>query len=377
MTRWLVGLVLFAGCSRQEPPPAAGSGTATAKPIVADAALVDAAAAVAPVVAIDADPFVGYPAPLAKPTTPCVLGGLWRGQPHELAFVDGGKPFASVFGVTEATASFADGVFVEASTESVRLTGYADKKRVELYAAKPFLVGGFVAPGPKLAMKYLAAKGDRLRFELALPKYAKTKVPLQGEQPCSDLAIDDETEFDARGAVDVLTEREAYVFSKKPIPLSIEAGKPPVVELQYESPQQVDVLETKAKLVRVAIHHNALNPAYHVTLFGWIPATALVEHSGGFGGSWATGGDRSGRNRPPVRNAKRVTCEGETPLVAELAGERRTVGMVMPNIVIEVPSGTEDFAEVRLGKANTELATGARWLVKRAALANCSEVNPP
>nr|MDQ3341144.1 hypothetical protein [Myxococcota bacterium] len=98
--------------------------------------------------------------------------------------------------------------------------------------------------------------------------------------------------------------------------------------------------------------------------------------SGGFGGSWATGDDGAARRGPPRKNTKFVSCSSETPLAVELAGARRTVGSVLPNVVIEVLA-EGDFHEVRFAKPHVELAEGARWLVKQAALAGCAVVAAP
>ena len=367
MTRWLLGVLLFAcGSPRPEPAPVTGSGSdAAQRPI--DAAPV--------VVAIDADPFVGYPDRIARPSG-CTLRGAWSEQPRELRLVADGKPFAEIFQVKQADVTLGDGVFAELATASIRIGGYLDKTKLRLHAAKAFVVGGYAVPGPRLAMRFVSEREGAIAFELPMPSFARTKA-LFGTQPCSDLAIDDKATFDPRDAIDADTQREAYLYAKRAIPLSIEPGKPAVVELRYEQTEKVDVLEKTDKLARVAVEINALDPASHVMVFGWVPASALHDRATGFGGSWATGGDRSARRGPPIKNTKLVSCAAETPLVVEFAGERRTVGVALPNAVIEVLPGGEDFAEVRFPRPTVELARGARWLVKQAALADCAAVAAP
>lgn len=360
MMRWLLGVMLFACSSpRPEPAPVVGSGSAPR----ADAAVA---------VVVDAPEHATPPTPASA----CTLRGEWGEQPRGLSFSDGGKPYGEVSQITKASATFGDGVFVEATTPSVRIGGFVDKSKVVVYAAKPFTVGDYAAPGPQIAMRFVSAKDDRMMFELPLPSYAKPKAPLRAERECHDLAIDDKTAFDPRDAIDAPTESKAHLHANRSIPLSTEPGKPPVVELRYESSPAVDVLEKRGKLARVAIEISALDPAYHVILFGWIPVSALHKQSTGFGGSWARGGDRMPPRGPPMRNTKFVSCSSEAPLEVEFAGERRHVGVVLPNVVIELLSDG-DFVEVRFPRPNVELADGARWLVKRAALAKCAAAAAP
>lgn len=349
-------MMLFAcGSPRPEPAPVVGSGSAPS----ADAAVVVEDRAAPP-----------------TPAAPCTLRGEWIEQPRELAFIEGGKPYGEVFQIKHAQAQFGDGVFVRFETSSVRVAGFVDKSKVSVHAARPFTVGDYAAPGPKLPMRFVAARGDRLTFELPLPSHAKPKAPLRAERACADLGIDDKTQFDPRDAIDVPTERGAMLHEKRMIPLSIEPGKPPVVELRYDSAPGVDVLEQRGKLARVAIRIDSLDPATHVILFGWVPASALHERSTGFGGSWATGGDRMPPRGRPMKNTKFVSCASETPLEVELAGERRAVGVVLANVVIELLSDG-DFVEVRFPQPNVELAEGARWLVAKAALVQCAATAAP
>ena len=367
MSRWLLGVLLF-GCSSPEPKPdRVGSGSAPLPPVVVDATVA---------VAIDADPYAGYPERIAKPESKCVLTGAWTEQPRTLAFADGGKSFGEVFQITEASVSFGAGVFAEFTTESVKLAGFVDKAKLQIHAAAPFLVADFAVPGPKLAMKYIRAEADQMTFELPLPPYAKTKAPLRTTRACSTLAIDDDSEFFPRDAIDVDAQSHGLLVANKSIALAAEPGKPPVATLMYKSSPPVDVLETSGKLSRVVIEVGSLNPAEQVVFVGWVPSSAVIAKSCGFGGSWATGGDGAATRGRPRKNPKFVACPTETPLAVELGGERRTVGVVLPRVVIEVLA-EGDFNEVRFAKPNVELAEGARWLVKQAALAGCAAVAAP
>ena len=322
-------------------------------------------------VAIDADPFAGYPARVEKPESKCVLRGIWKDQPKSLALTDGGKPFGEVFQITEASATFGTGVHAEFTTATVRLAGYVDKSKVKIHAAMPIVVDDFAVPGPKLPMKYLSTAGDQMAIEIPLPAYAKTKAPLRTTRACGVLAIDDRTEFFPRDAIDFDAQSNGLLRAKQAVPLSVEPGKPPVVTLTYASPAPVDILETSGSHSRIVIEVSSLNPAEQIVFVGWVASSAVENKSSGMGGSWATGGDRSAQRPPTKKDAKRIACSSEIPLVVDFTGEQRTVGVVLPNAVMEVLADA-DLTEIRFAKPNVELAVGARWLVTRAALAGCA-----
>lgn len=370
MPRWLFA-VLMVSCSspRREPAPAAASGSAAP---ALDAASVAATPDAAPP---DADPRAGYPDAIAAPTG-CALAGRWREQPGALALAPGGAPYAEVRGTANAEVTLGDHVYAALSTPAVRLAGYVDAARLRLHAARPFAVGELAVPGPKLALRFVAHAGGQVTFELPLPAFAG-KQALRGERACDDLAIDDRNRFDPREAIEVTTVREAYLHAKRSIPLARAPGEPPAAQLRYADSPHADVLEERGKLVRVAIATPSLNPAEDVLLVGWVPASALHTNAHGFGGSWATGGDRGARRPPPRKDTRFVACPDEIPLAVELGGERRTVGSVITGAVIEVLPGDEDLVAVRLPAAPVELAEGARWLVTPAALANCAATTRP
>ncbi|MBA3500183.1 MAG: hypothetical protein H0T65_07420 [Deltaproteobacteria bacterium] len=360
MTRWLLAMAVL-GCSSPRPETApVGSGSAPTPAATHDA----------PVAPVAPDPFVGYPPRLAAPESKCVLEGEWRDQPKTLAFTDGGKPFGEVFEVTEASATLGAGAFAELTTATVRLAGYVDKSKLHIHAAAAFLVADFVAPGPKLAMKYVSTQVDQITFELPLPAFAKSKASLRTTRACGILTVDDQTDFSPRDAIDARAQSEGLLRANQAVPLWVELGKPPIATLRYKSSPPIDVLETSGKHARVVVEIGSLNPAEHVVFVGWVPASSVIPRGGGFGGSWATGGDRAAQRKPRQKDAKVVACPRETPLAVELAGERRTVGSVLPNVALGVLADG-DLTEVRFVKSNVELVEGARWLVTRAALAGC------
>jgi hypothetical protein len=206
----------------------------------------------------------------------------------------------------------------------------------------------------------------------------RAKAKIVGEQECTAMAIDATAEFDARTAIDAKEIDDGQLRDKRKIPLSLEPGKPPVAELQYDgNPPHVEVLEKKGKQLRIIVGVASLNPQEHVLLVGWVPASAVHKVASGFGGSWGDGGGHGVLGRRPQRADRYVKCDGPTPLVAELAGERRLVGTIAPNVVIRLPQQDADFMEAWVESPDAALAEDARWLVARAAVASCHPTTRP
>lgn len=283
----------------------------------------------------------------------------WRDQPTALA--TGGKPFVDVLEVTDAKVMLATRTAM-LRTRALTVTGtIAD---LQLHAAAPFLLGGYAVPGAKVPLRLVSSRGDAAEVELVVPF---TNAKVTGAWPCRELALDDTASFAPRAAVTDATTREAYVHAGRDVPLSLAYGKPAVVTLRFVESPRADVLAEREASARVAIHSDSLNPAEHVLFVGWVPRSVLHADAHGFGGSWATGGDRSAKRDRPVPGAKVVSCAQAVALDVELDGVRRTVGTIAANAVIEVLPDDS----VRIRDAGAELLNGARWLVAKTALADC------
>ncbi len=350
-------LLIACGSQHADKPPTVASGSPPPAPTPDAAAVAE------------------YPPAPVRPTG-CTLRGQWKDQPKELRVGATGKPFATVVGVKQAEATFGDGVFVEATTDTVTLAGFVDPAEVRLYARAPFTAAGWIVPGPKLPLHFRSAKGEQIELEIAMPAEVHARAPVRETQPCSSLAVDDTAKLEPRDAIDAKTISTGYLDRRKPIPLALEPGGTPVAELRYEESPRLDVLATTTLgFSRVVVRIDSLDPTQDVVVFGWVPTANTNSPAHGFGGSWGMGGDRSPLRRRPAKDSKQVTCATALPLVVELDNERWRVGSVAPNVPIEVLSG-DDFVEIRLLQAHAELVPGARWLAKQAALAGCTVIRP-
>ena len=315
-------------------------------------------------------------APRIQRPTGCILRGAWKEQPRELRLAPDAKPYATVRDVTQAEATFADSVFVDVATPSLRLEGFVDHTRVIVHPTKPFVINGWLAPGPTAALQYRGEDGGVIAFELALPTGVKAK-PVQSGRPCDELAIDDAAKFDPRTAIADATIDTGTLQANTPISLWIDPNQLSVAELNYDAPVAVDILERRPRHVRVAISATTLNPRDNIVVFGWVPSNRVKKDSTGFGGSWSSGDGTGAIAARPRKDTRFVSCPTEMPLVVDFDGQRRTVGAIVAKHAIEVLPGGDNFVEVLPHRAHAVLAEGARWLVQKAALDRCDVTTRP
>lgn len=343
------------------PPDAAIAMTVDAPP--------DAAVAVVPL-----------PPRLEVPAGDCTLRGTTRhkwGGRDGLALVPGSPSYAFVSGPMRAEGTFGStGVFLQVANASVTLSGYADPATLVLHAARPITAGGWLAPGSNQELTYLGMSGPNFAFELTPPHDVKPHKPVRGEATCADLALDGSAKFDPMDAIGKWQD-DADLKPGRAIPLSLTAGGKPVATLNNQVSSHLRIFDAKGKHVRVAFAPSTFDVQSDIVVFGWIPRAFLVgalDHAQG-GVSGAVYGNPVGRK---LRDDTRfVRCAGETALVVEQSGERRTVGSVAAGVVIEVFPGGDELVEVGVRGKGVLLGTGARWLVQSSALARCDAAPRP
>jgi hypothetical protein len=224
--RQVLMLAVAVGCggSSTAPPPQEGSARA---PIVAakpapTPALPEVAppdAASVPVATTRAYP--SYPAAIEPKTSACTLRGGWKpDQPRKLALHRNGAGFATLYHVTSAELSLADGAFVELASDKARLWGYVSQQELTLHAAKPFVVADYVAPGSTARLRWLG----KLAFEVQLPKYVTARVPPRGDLACDSVALDVTQDLDSRDAIDAPALSQAQLPDERTIAVAAKPG---------------------------------------------------------------------------------------------------------------------------------------------------------
>jgi hypothetical protein len=255
--------------------------------------------------------------------------------------------------------------------------GFVPRDELILRAARPFVIAGYVVPGPTAVLRWAGTNARALSIELMLPSYVQARVAARADRACRDLSLGAPAGaglFDPRDALGDPIENSLMLADEQTIQLSTSPGGPPIAELRFgkhETPL-VDVIARRDQHAQIVVHTPTMDPADDSLIFGWVPSAVLRPHSHGFGGSWGTGTERSAGNRRR-RDSRHVTCKHEVPLVAELAGEQHLVGAVARGVVIEIVDGAGALLEIDLPGAQVELADGARLLAKRTALADCAE----
>jgi hypothetical protein len=324
----------------------------------------------------------GYPAPLDPNGTGCVLTGAWaQQQPNELRFSPSGKPWAifhrPVRGSVTLVEKLHEGspaAFAELSSDSVRVWGFVATDKLFVRSAVPFAAAGFALPAPNATMQWLGSKEGLVSVEVKLPAHAKALVPPRAERACGELALDP-AQYDARAAIPEPKLQSMQLPDARTIQLTDAPGGKAVCELKYplNHHASVDVIARSGNYARILVHAQSLGPTDSVVFAGWVQSSLLSAPNSGSSGSWGTGrGSWASTHRP----RRRVTCPQEVPIVADLGGESKLVGAVLPNVTIEITGPDEgEWVEVHLRTAQVQPAEGAKTMVKRSVVAPCPDVH--
>ena len=122
-----------------------------------------------------------------------------------------GVPYARVapVGSMEVTLPIgrdAPAAAVSVAAGNVKLKGLATPSGLALYAARPFVVGEVLVPGPHSRLRWGEVAADRVGVEVELAKDSRTefrdvKGPLRASRPCGDLRLTSLANFDSYDAL--------------------------------------------------------------------------------------------------------------------------------------------------------------------------------
>ncbi|TKD03554.1 hypothetical protein [Polyangium fumosum] len=233
---------------------------------------------------------------------------------------------AGLFGTAGQDRS-ADVVLLDGPAKSVGITlknpdlvlrGFLDAAELVLHPVRARALGGFLAP-TRLRVVSASSSG----VEVA-PRFGN-EVEVLGSLPaqrltCAELSLDAAV-LDVDPSVLPSSKGDPYMLLRggNPINLAVEPAGPAVARLHPPSAStSVRVVETKGKATRIAW---TLDEG---TVFGWVASSALEKPSNPYRTQGLRGIDRP-PNEEPVAS---FLCSEDVPLVAEVAGERVTVGHV-------------------------------------------------
>jgi hypothetical protein len=277
---------------------------------------------------------------------------------------------------------------VSVAAGNVRLNGLASPAGLALYAARPFVVGEVVVPGPNSRLRWTEVAADRVEVGIALGKESRAefrdvKGPLRTWRACADLRLTSRGSFDSYDAFGGRGyDHAAGLRASSPVPISAQPNGPPLAKL---------VVNRKAALNEVTIidedeagWSKIARPATgDLLVVGWVkqkqlgkpPArdtTFAAFNTGGFK-SAAAGGET-------VDAAAVYACAKEIPLLAEVGAQRRTVGTIGGGVHLRTTAVDADFVAVQFPDGAASAVTplkGARLLARRADVSVCPGFSAP
>ncbi|AKT41487.1 hypothetical protein [Chondromyces crocatus] len=303
----------------------------------------------------------------------CVLDGpvFPDGDAVLLRLQEGGPPFAEVRSSVDARVHLAAGrplqAVMEVDADGLLLRGRVNGEAIPLRPARALPFRGFAVP-LAFTLFHLEAVAPG-KITLGWSDVSGVKVlgaPLVEQVTCSDVTLGIR-EFDASSAAGPPdSEREALLSVGKAVPLSLDPGGPAVAELRAE-----DDDDAKVTVVGSAgAHERVLWWRDEALIMGWIPAAKLRQAppaSGALGTLSAYGSVLSAtRERGEV-----MTCPRDVPLIAEVMGERATVGTARAGFRLELLARSGGYADVLLVEGGVWLSEGARLLARTSDLIRC------
>lgn len=249
---------------------------------------------------------------------------------------------------------------VSVDRDGVRLTGTLDKP--ELYADTQASFSGFVFPSGKTPLSW-AASGKVGRVVAILDVSAVFDEPGSVEAPlvCAGVSVHPlEHDGDPSSTLGRKPLRGGSV--EGPTELTLVPGKAPVAKLK-RGQWPASVLREEGGNVEVLLR---LDGFYAV---GWIPRSRFSDTNIGLGESGSRGAG-IGRSIATHRSA----CAKDLELFGEAGGERASVGVLRagtPYVVTDTAPG-DDYTGLDLQLGWMALESGARFVVRRAALERCN-----
>ncbi|APR88093.1 hypothetical protein A7982_13442 [Minicystis rosea] len=283
---------------------------------------------------------------------------------HRLRFRADMPPFLTLAGASATVdltvAGPAGGAMMRAVHRGFTVHGITAADDLALAPARPMVLGGFIVPAPDARLTWKATVPGTITVGFALEGdlEALPEAHLDASAlPCDAVTLDVAPFDPSTAAPHSPQERAALLTAGKAVPISRTPEGAPIARLRVTTADAgIVVIETRGRrsLVR--------REASQGVVFGWVaasdvkplPKDGVGEALGGGGFGLVGVGDSSARPRT-------VRCDRIVPLVAEVAGERRTIGSVAAGAVIsllerkgetftvQLPDGFEADAAARIG----------------------------
>lgn len=299
----------------------------------------------------------------------------WRGTADitELALRPGGKPFVRITGGAarlSVPVGPAGDTVLQIQDAGFAVNGHAPASASVLSPNLPFVMNGFAIPTIFARLAWSEGKDGALTVTHdGVAELEVLDSPLRATRPCSDVGIDGGA-FAADEAVPGGGEKnkkdvKAFLPGSR-VALATEPKGKPVARIAVAEATHVQVFESRGGMSRVSL------PVSTLVVFGWVK-TSDLKPAGSLSGYGSGHGSKG--LRPPAFDVKeRLRCVHDVPLVAEVDGERRTVGAIRKDTTFEVGEREGEEARVRAWTKAIHAAEGARFLVRAVDIIDCTPV---
>jgi hypothetical protein len=257
-----------------------------------------------------------------------------------------------------------DSPVLDLDTGGLVLRAHVDAQAIPLYPTRGFVVADALIPLSSASLTLRGATAGALTLTLGLP--GTLVVPpgasLTFERPCSDVNVSQQRfdPLDAFGGAG--SGRQATLPKGRTLPLTLSPGGPTVVELRTRNGDDlnVTVLEEKQRISRIAWETG------DVLAVGWL-ASSLLSNA-------TSRGNRPGPgfSLGTVHTMGGVIrCAHEVVLVAQVDGERRSVGRILPGTRMVLDKEIDEYQQATLVGVHASPSDAAVWMVKRSAISDC------
>jgi hypothetical protein len=295
---------------------------------------------------------------------------------YDLRFRPDAPPFAHLGGaraaITLSTQGPARGALARATKDGFSLNGVVTSDDLVLHPAHAVVLGGLVVPGPSAALGWKATAPGLVTIAYTPPQEVEL-LPGAGldaaRVPCASVGLS-RARFEPRSAAPrAPKEREGLLGAGKVVPLSREHDAAPVAKLHVPKDGDALVAIVDARRTRSRVRWE-LDGA---VVFGWVPTSAVAPAPTDMIGDMFAIGD-IGLSGTAERHVTRVLrCPRELPLVAEVRGERRTVGSIAAGSPVRLLPSKGDLLSVQLPERLAEASTDARVGVLAPHVVGCAE----
>lgn len=251
--------------------------------------------------------------------------------------------------------------------------GHAPASAIVLRPNVPFVLNGFAIPTIHASLSYSEGAAGSMTIVHAQPaELDLLGETLKGTRPCADLGLEGDG-FDPEKAVPGLNEKnpgeKKLLEGGQKVELRIQPKGKPVARLFINEATFVLVSETAGGMSRISLYVDTL------IVFGWVKSSHLKKPGSITG--YGSIGTRARLRDPERPILERLRCSAEIPLIAEVNGERKLVGSIRENTVIEVLARTKTEARVWVKSLAIHPAEDAELRARASDLSECKPVVTP